>query len=408
MQKYGGTSVGDPSRIRAVAARVGRYHRQGWKKLALVVSAMSGETNRLVALIKEVNPNAKPRTKSYDMAVAAGEQVSVGLMCEALEAEGIPAEPFLAYQLGIVTDSEHGQAKIQSIRTAELEQCWNAGIVPVVAGFQGVTTSFRITTLGRGGSDTSAVALAAALQAGFCEINTDVPGVFTADPRYVPGARLIEKMDYESALELAALGGKVLHSRCVELAAKHRVPLVVRSSFDLDDARRTQIMNFHEDSALESPVVSGITLDENVAKVSAVGIPGNEAISAIFSEVAQRGINVDIIVHDHQVEGSVNRVGFTVSREDLDAATKAIETVRQMPGMESIRITNQSELAKVSAVGLGMKSHSGVAQRVFQTLAKAGVEILMISTSEIKISCVVRITDGKRAAQLLHDAFLNP
>lgn len=383
-----------------------RYHRAGWQRLAIVVSAMSGETNRLVDLLKQVNPRATSRSRAYDMAVAAGEQVSVGLTAEALEAEGIPAEPYLAYQLGIRTDNAHGEAKIHSIQTEMLAACWKRGAVPVIAGFQGVTEDFRITTLGRGGSDTSAVALAAALKAAFCEINTDVEGVFTADPRYVPNARLIEEMDYESALELAALGGKVLHSRCVELAAKHHVALVVRSSFDADDGRSTRIMNFSEESALESPVVSGITVDENVGKVTVKHIPKGQVLTSIFSEVAKLGVNVDIIVHDHQPEGAANRVGFTVRREDMDLAIEAVERVRRLPGNAEMEIATQASLAKVSAVGLGMRSHSGVALKMFETLHEAGVEILMISTSEIKISCVVPLADGKRAASLLHQAFL--
>ncbi len=406
VQKYGGTSVGDPQRIRAVAARVTRYKSAGWNRIAVVVSAMAGETNRLVGLMREVNPTGNHRTKAYDMAVSAGEQVSVGLMAEALEAHGVASEPLLAYQLQILTDEKHGQAKIHSIRTDFIENAWKNGRIPVVAGFQGITSAMEITTLGRGGSDTSAVALAAALKAGFCEINTDVDGVYTADPRYVKSARLIEELDYETTLELAALGGKVLHSRCVELAAKHRVPLVVRNTFGPDEARRTRIMSFGEDKALEAPVVSGITLDEDVAKITVRQLPaGNAAIKSIFSEVAHKEINVDIIVHDHQEDGTVNRVGFTVQKHDLEPAVKAVESLRSQAQFESLQVATQTNLAKVSAVGLGMRSHAGVALTIFDALAKNEVEILMISTSEIKVSCVVPLAQGKKAAQVLHGVF---
>lgn len=367
---------------------------------------MAGETNRLVGLMREVNPTGDHRTKAYDMAVSAGEQVSVGLMAEALEAHGVPSEPLLAYQLQILTDEKHGQAKIHSIRTDFIESAWKNGRIPVIAGFQGITSAMEITTLGRGGSDTSAVALAAALKAGFCEINTDVDGVYTADPRYVKNARLIEELDYETTLELAALGGKVLHSRCVELAAKHRVPLVVRNTFGPDEARRTRIMSFGEDKALEAPIVSGITLDEDVAKITVRQLPaGNTAIKSIFSEVAHKEINVDIIVHDHQEDGTVNRVGFTVQKHDLEPAVKAVESLRSQSQFEGLQVATQTNLAKVSAVGLGMRSHAGVALTIFEALAKNEVEILMISTSEIKVSCVVPLAQGKKAAQVLHGVF---
>lgn len=406
VQKYGGTSVGDPQRIRQVAARAARLHREGWNRIAIVVSAMAGETNRLVGLMKEIHPTGTHRSRAYDMAISAGEQVSVGLMAAALEAEGIASAPLLAYQLQILTDEKHGQAKIQSIRTELIENAWNKGAIPVVAGFQGITSEMEITTLGRGGSDTSAVALAAALGAAFCEINTDVDGVYTADPRYVKDARLIEELDYETTLELAALGGKVLHSRCVELAAKHHVPLVVRSTFQPDDARRTRIMNFGLEKALEAPVVSGVTLDEDVAKVTVQKIPPNSSmLTRLFSEVAAREINVDIIVHDRQSEGLLNRVGFTVQRQDLASAVEAVENLKKQGALDSVEVSTQSDLAKVSAVGLGMRSHSGVALKVFDTLSENGIEILMVSTSEIKISCVVPLEQGKQAAQLLHSVF---
>lgn len=404
VQKYGGTSVGNPLRIVEVASRTARLHRAGWKNLAIVVSAMAGETNRLIGLLKEINPNGDSRSRSYDLAVSAGEQISVGLVAAALEAQGIRALPLLAYQLQILTDERHGQAKIQSIRTELIRNAWKEGAIPVVAGFQGITSTQEITTLGRGGSDTSAVALAAALGAAFCEINTDVDGVFTADPRYVKEARLIEELDYETTLELAALGGKVLHSRCVELAAKHHVPLVVRNTFQPDDARRTRIMRFGTEKTLEAPVVSGITLDEDVAKVSVHWIPKNNAVlTRIFSALAESEINVDIIVHDRHPNEPTSQVGFTVARQDLARAVSALNSEELDLG--KVEITTRTDLAKVSAVGLGMRSHSGVALSVFDSLAEHGIEILMVSTSEIKISCVVPLDQGKRAAHLLHSVF---
>ena len=408
VQKYGGTSVGDISRITMVARRIHKFHSQGWKKLAIVVSAMSGETNRLVALMKEVHPSGRPSTKSYDMTVSAGEQVSVGLMAAALEAQGVSSEPFLGYQVGIFTDESHGQAKIQSIRTEAIENAWQRGAIPIIAGFQGVTENLEITTLGRGGSDLSAVALAAALKASFCEINTDVEGVYTADPRYVPKAKLLEELDYETALELAASGGKVLHSRCVEVGAKYQVPIVVRSSFLPDEGRKTVIMSFNAENALEAPVVSAISLDQNVSKITVKGVPaGGVTLSSVFSKVAEKGVNVDIIVHDRQNNDDKDRFGFTVQKEDVSIAISAIESLRNQRGFEQLSTEVQNDLAKVSAVGLGMRSHSGVANRAFGSLTQSGIDILMISTSEIKISCVVHKTNGQRAAQVLHDTFFS-
>lgn len=406
VQKYGGTSVGDVPRIRRIAERVSRQYAKGWKKIAVVVSAMSGETNRLIELVRQANPGARTDTKSYDTAVAAGEQVSVGLMAAALESFYVPAEPFLAHQAGILTDRSHGRARIHSIRSAALENCWERGAIPVIAGFQGVTDMMEITTLGRGGSDTSAVALAAAIGASFCEINTDVAGVYTADPRYVPGARLIESLDYETALELAALGGKVLHSRCVELAAKYQVPLIVRNSFDPEEGRRTRIMAYSDRVALEAPVVSGVTLDKNVARITVQGVPADgKTLSLMFARVAEAGVNVDIIVQNRQPNDGLGRFGFTVSKDDLRPAVDAITSLKGALGLEEATVSTQDGLAKVSAVGLGMRSHSGVARRVFETLHAEGIEVHMTSTSEIKISCVVDESQGEKAAKSLHDAF---
>jgi aspartate kinase len=395
--------VGSVERVKRVAERVARHAKEG-QRIAVVVSAMAGETNRLVELMMQTNPNASP--KNYDMAIAAGEQVSVGLVAAAIESFGVKAEPVLGHQLGILTDERHSQARIQKIKTDLIEACWNQGSVPVVAGFQGITPSGALTTLGRGGSDTSAVALAVALKADLCEINTDVDAIYTTDPRIVPEAKPILELDYDTALELAALGGKVLHSRCVELGAKYRMPIVVRSSFDPDDARSTKIMNFSESEALESPAVSAISLDQDVTRVSVSGIEKNPlAMSRLFAAVAQNGVNVDIIVHNSPLHSPTFNVGFTVTKADLSSAMLALEMLKKEPDFEGIAISTHSDLAKVSAVGLGMKSHSGVAAKVFETLSLEKIEVLMVSTSEIKISCVVSLAEGKRAVQALHSAF---
>ncbi|MEY4631515.1 MAG: hypothetical protein RIQ81_1635 [Pseudomonadota bacterium] len=400
VQKYGGTSVGTPERIRNVARRIARQHRDGWHRMAIVVSAMSGETNRLVALVNEVNPAAP--AKAYDMAVASGEQVSVALMTAALAAEGVPAEPFLSHQLGILTDEFHSRARIKSIQTEAIKQCWERGSVPVVAGFQGVTEALQITTLGRGGSDTSAVALAIAVEAAFCEINTDVDGVFTCDPRVVPAARLIDDMDFEVALEMASLGSKVLHPRCVELGAKFQMPIVVRNTFTPDDHRRTRVMNLFDKNNLEAPVVSGVTLDRDVARITLNGVgTDSRSVSDVFGAVAKAGVNVDIIVHNlPEGAGQTMQIGFTTTRGDVERSIAAVKSVCKAEA----RV--ETDCAKVSVVGVGMRSHAGVAARTFGALVQAGIEIRMISTSEIKISCVVDSSKADEACQVLHKAFV--
>lgn len=401
VQKYGGTSVGTVERIQAVAARTARHFAMGRHRIAVVVSAMSGETNRLLDLVKRTNPSASAR--SADLTAAAGEQVSVGLVCAALEASGVKPEPLLAGQLGIRTDEKFARARIVSINPTRIETAWAQGKVPVVAGFQGVTPSMDITTLGRGGSDTSAVALAAALGAAFCEINTDVDGVFTADPRIVPRARLIETLSADVALELAALGSKVLHSRCVELASKYRMPLVVRNTFLPDESRRTFIMPDSQSPALESPAVSGITLDRDIAKFTVEGCPGDtQGLARLFSRVAEEGANVDIIVHD--IKSGESLLGFSVPDSDAPAAARGVEAYRRIVGGD-VRYEITEGLSKVSAVGLGMRSHSGVAAKMFEVLAETQTEVIMISTSEIKISCVVPSQQAELAVRALHDAF---
>lgn len=404
VQKYGGTSVGNLERIQNVAERVAAQYRQGQRKVALVVSAMSGETNRLVDLVSGINP--KSSLRNYDMAVSAGEQVSVALMAAALEKQGLESMGLLAYQLGILTDDLHAKARIRDIDCQRLHQCWEQGIVPVVAGFQGVTKNLEITTLGRGGSDTSAVALAVALDAAFCEINTDVDGFYTADPRVVPEARLVREMDFEVALEMASLGSKVLHTRCVELGAKYQLPIVVRNTFKPNDHESTTIMNFNAQRKLEAPVVSGVTLDRNVVRLSLTQLPSRGGIiAAVFDKIAASGVNVDIIVHNRHDSAESMRLGFTIGASDLLRTQELLERWCREQGQQ-ISCAAERGLAKVSVVGLGMQSHPGVASKVFSVLESEGVAIHMISTSEIKISCVVAEQDGDKAARLLHKAFI--
>jgi aspartate kinase len=416
VQKYGGTSVGTTERIRDVAKRVGEQYRSGWTRLAIVVSAMSGDTNRLVALVRAVNPDAP--AKAYDMAVATGEQVSVALMTAALAAEGILAEPFLSHQLGIITDEFHSKARIKSIQTNRIMECWERGGIPVVAGFQGVTESLDITTLGRGGSDTSAVALAIAVNAAFCEINTDVDGVYTSDPRIVPTARLIEDMDFEVALEMASLGSKVLHPRCVELGAKFQMPIVVRNTFTANEHRRTRVMNLTNTTDMESPTVSGVTLDRDVAKITLLGLAfDTQLVSDIFTAIAKAGVNVDIIVHNfpetNEIQASTKDVnghrktmhlGFTTTKGELDQSLNAIKSLSLK---EPLNYTVEADCAKVSVVGVGMRSHPGVAAKTFAALSAAKIDIRMISTSEIKISCVVDAGKADDACRVLHKVFVD-
>ncbi len=406
VQKYGGTSVGSLDRIDAVAKRIADQYQAGFRRMAIVVSAMSGETNRLVELVRGINPRASLR--NYDMVVAAGEQVSVALLAAALEKHGIPSRAFLGYQLGIVTDNFHSKARIEKIECAKLFQCWDENVIPVVAGFQGVTRDLEITTLGRGGSDTSAVALAVALEAAFCEINTDVDGVYTADPRIVSDARLVKEMDFEVALEMASLGSKVLHSRCVELGAKYHMPIVVRNTFQPNDQPRTFIMNFSTDRKLEAPIVSGVTLDRNVVRISLHNLPARGGIiGSAFQVIAANGVNVDIIVHNRSNDSDRMRVGFTIGAVDL-LRTKDLLERWTLENKIGAYIEVEEGLSKVSVVGLGMQSHPGVASRVFSALEDAGIALHMISTSEIKISCVISESGGEVAARVLHKEFVLP
>jgi aspartate kinase len=404
VQKYGGTSVGSKERILEVAKRTKYWFDQGYRKLAVVVSAQSGETNRLISLIKDINPN--PPSDAYDVAIAAGEQVSVGLTAAALAGVGVQSVPLLAHQLGILTDDFHSRARIISIQTDSILRAWESGQIPVIAGFQGVTNRGDVTTLGRGGSDTSAVALAVALKASFCEINTDVDGLFSADPRVVPKANHIALADFEVALEMASLGSKVLHPRCVELGKKWQMPITVRNSFKGEDSPMTIIKSLKQNELMESAVVTGVSVEKDVLRVQLEGIPDtNEVFSDVFREIAENGVNVDIIVFDKDHSKNLLKFGFTASESDRLQVESAIKGLSKKMG-QSLQSAIQSSLAKVSIVGVGMRSHSGVAQKAFDAMSKASIGVLMVSTSEIKISFVVDKAAADRAALALHQVFI--
>lgn len=396
VQKYGGTSVGDPERIRAVADHVARTRRDG-SEVVVVVSAMGRSTDDLLRLASEVSTSQPPR--ELDMLLTAGERISMALVCMALSGLGVEAVSFTGSQAGIITDSTHTKAKIVEVRGDRLREALGAGKVPVVAGFQGVSTERDVTTLGRGGSDTTAVALAAVLGASACEIYTDVPGVFSADPRVVPEARRIGRLSFEEMLDIAASGGRVLALRSVEFARNHHVPLHVRSSFTWEPGTWVQ----EEDPSMEQAVVTAVTHDVSEAKVTVARVPDRPGIAArLFRALAEAHVNVDTIVQNTSVEGTTD-ISFTVPRDDL---ATSMEVARGLaPELGSGEVTSDSSIAKVSLVGAGMRSNPGVSATMFEVLASEGVNIEMISTSSIRISCVVREDAVERAVRALHEAF---
>ena len=397
VQKYGGTSVGSPERILGVAQRVKGYVEKG-DKVVVVVSAMSGETNRLVALGEEIwGPQFNHR--ELDVLYSSGEQVSIALVSLALEKVGVTAKSFLADQIPLRTNGEFGKARIVEIESKSLKDAIADGIVPVVAGFQGVTADGLITTLGRGGSDTSAVAVAAALEADECEICTDVDGVYTADPRIIKKANRLDQITFEEMLELASLGSKVLHPRSVELAGRHKVPLRVVSTFE---GGQGTLISFDGDD-MEGAVVSGIAHAADEAKITIEGvadIPG--VASKIISPVSAANIDVDMIVQNTSADGLTDFT-FTVKRPDFDEALALLGTVSEEIGAR--KVSGDPQISKVSVVGVGMRSHAGVASRVFEALAKESINIQMISTSEIKISVVVDEKYTELAVRSLHEEF---
>ena len=397
VKKFGGTSVGDLGRIRNVAHRVARYAEEG-HELVVVVSAMSGTTNQLVDYCRTAATMHDAR--EYDTVVSAGEQITSGLLAITLQEMGIPARSFLGWQIPMITNNVHGAARIEEVKTEKLEECLGGGRVAIVAGFQGIADDNRITTLGRGGSDTTAVAIAAALNADRCDIYTDVDGIYTTDPRIVPKARKLAKITYEEMLEMASLGAKVLQTRSVALAMKYNVRTQVLSSFE--DKPGTLVVN--EEEIVEQEVVSGIAYARGEAKVTVVGLadsPGQ--VSNLFAPLADANINVDMIVQSASDNGKATDVTFTVSEDDLARAVRVLEENRDTLDFQNILSTG--DVVKVSVVGVGMKSHAGVARKMFDTLADKGINIQVISTSEIKTSVIIDAEYTELAVRALHTAY---
>ena len=398
VQKFGGTSMGNVERIRNVARRVARWRAMG-HDIVVVPSAMSGETNRLIALAREIQP--QPDARELDVVASTGEQVTIGLLAMALLNEGCRAKSYTGSQVRVLTDSAFTKARIQSIDEQRLRGDLAAGCVPVVAGFQGVDATGNITTLGRGGSDTSAVALAAALRADECQIYTDVDGVYTTDPRVVPEARRLKTITFEEMLELASLGSKVLQIRSVEFAGKYKVPLRVLSSFE--ETGEGTLITYEEDAKMEQAIISGIAFNRDEAKITVTGVPDRPGIAyAILGPIADANIDVDMIIQNASVDG-ITDFSFTVHRNDFD---KALATARKVQAHIGARdIVGDAKVCKVSMVGVGMRSHVGIASQMFRTLSEEGINIQMISTSEIKISVVVDEKYMELAVRVLHKAF---
>ena len=402
IQKYGGTSVGTPERIKNVARRVASWQARG-HRVVVVVSAMSGETNRLIALAKEVQ--AQPDPRELDVIAATGEQVTIGLLSMALMDIGVKARSYTGGQVKVLTDSAFTKARIVSIDEGNIRRDLETGHVVVVAGFQGVDEAGRITTLGRGGSDTSAVALAAALDADECQIYTDVDGVYTTDPRIVPEARRLETVTFEEMLEMASLGSKVLQIRSVEFAGKYKVKLRVLSSLEeLGQEGPGTLITFEEDiKMMEQPIISGIAFNRDEAKLTVLGVPDRPGIAyQILGPVAEANIDVDMIIQNVGHDGSTD-FSFTVPRGEYAKATALLDQVKGHIGAR--QIAGDNRIAKVSVVGVGMRSHVGIASKMFRTLAEEGINIQMISTSEIKISVVIDEKYLELAVRVLHKAF---
>ncbi|MFC5458940.1 aspartate kinase [Massilia niabensis] len=406
VHKYGGTSMGSTDRIKNVATRVAKWHDAG-HKIVVVPSAMSGETNRLIGLAKEIM--AQPDPRELDMIASTGEQVSVGLLAMALLAIGKDAVSYTGWQVGIRTDSAFTKARIQSIDDTRVRADLDAGKIVIITGFQGVDEQGNISTLGRGGSDTSAVAIAAALKADECLIFTDVDGVYTTDPRVVDEARRLEKITFEEMLELASLGSKVLQTRSVEFAGNYQMPTRVLSSLTdphmplEEEANSGTLISFEEETNMEQAVISGIAFTRDEAKITVIGVPDKPGVAYhILGPVSDANIEVDMIIQNQSVDGKTDFT-FTVSRNDYQRAMAVLEAQREELGY--IRIVGDAKVSKVSAVGVGMRSHVGVASQMFRTLAEEGINIMMISTSEIKISVLIDEKYMELAVRALHKAF---
>ena len=397
VQKYGGTSVGSIERIQAVAARVAKSHKQG-DQIVVAVSAMSGETNRLIGLAKEIEE--QPAAREMDVLVSTGEQVTIALLCMALHKIGIEAKSYTGSQVRILTDDSHGKARIKQIDGHKMQDDLNAGRVVVVAGFQGSDESGNITTLGRGGSDTTAVALAAALQADECQIYTDVDGVYTTDPRVVSEAQRLEKITFEEMLEMASQGSKVLQIRSVEFAGKYKVPLRVKSSFEEGPGT---LISLEEDDLMEKAVVSGIAFNRDEAKLTIRGIPDQPGVAfKVLGPISDANIEIDVIVQNVAKDNSAT-ITFTVHRNDLSAAHELLNQIAKDLGAQEVE--TDDAIAKVSIVGVGMRSHAGVAAKMFEILAAENINIQLITTSEIKIAVVVEERFLELAVRTLHTGF---
>ena len=401
VQKYGGTSMGSPERIREVARRVQRFVKEG-HRLVVVPSAMAGETNRLLALAKEVNPDADPR--ELDVIASTGEQVSIGLLSIALHKLGVKAKSYTGWQVPILTDAAYSKARILAIEERNVREDLDEGRVVIVAGFQGIDDDNNITTLGRGGSDTTGVALAAALKADECQIYTDVDGVYTTDPRIVPEARRLDTITFEEMLELASLGSKVLQIRSVEFAGKYKVKLRVLSSFtDVGSTDMGTLITFEEEENMEQAIISGIAFNRDEAKITVLGVPDRPGIAfAILGPIADANIDVDMIIQNASTEGMTD-FSFTVHRNEYRHAMQILEKVKGE--IQAKGVVGDDRIAKVSLVGIGMRTHAGIAARMFGCLAREGINIQMISTSEIKTSVVVDEKYMELAVRVLHREF---
>ena len=401
VQKFGGSSVADIDRIRNVANRVAEYRRRG-DQVVVVVSAMKGVTDNLIEMAKSLMP--VPSEREMDMLLSTGEQTTIALLAIALQSMDIPASSLTGAQAGIVTDGVHSKAKIRNIMPRKIHALLDTGNVTIVAGFQGETSEGHITTLGRGGSDLTAIALASALKADLCQIYTDVDGVYTSDPRIVPTAKKLEEVSYDEMLELASLGAKVMQSRSVEFAKKFGVIFEVRSS--LNDNPGTLVKE--ETQSMEGVVIRGVSLDKNQAKITLVGVPDEPGMAArVFQQLADSTINVDMIVQNvsHGSDTPATDLSFTIDKPDMARAQTVIDCLRG--NVNFVDVLADENIGKLSIVGVGMRSHSGIAAKVFDVLAGAGVNIQMISTSEIKISVVIGIEKAEEATRAVHDAFLD-
>ena len=396
VQKYGGTSVGSTERIMVVADRIVRTAEAG-NQVAVVVSAMGSSTDELLRMAQEITP--LPNAREMDLLLTAGERIAMSLLAIAINAKGHKAASYTGSQAGIITDTEHGKAKIVDVRPGRIQQALEEGNVVIVAGFQGVSTAYDVTTLGRGGSDTTAVALAAALGADACEIFTDVDGVYTADPRIEPGARKLVSVTYEEMLEMAAAGARVLQLRSVEYARRHGVPLMVRSSFNEEPGTWVR----DEEEGMEQALISGVAHDDSESKVTIVGVPDKPGVAAqIFREIADEGVNVDMIVQNVSHDGSTD-MSFTAPKADIPRLSQVVERVVSEVGAGSFSVDDG--ISKVSLIGAGMKSHPGVAADMFEAMSDEGINIEMISTSSIRISCVIRAADTEKAVRAVHSKF---